>query len=125
MHELKRIQSRLSYQLGRLSSTLVNVASATKASEASGSEKMFLLGQAGKLAENETFEEMERERRIDELHQKKRQAKIQEEFGADFERDSLDGSPLPPQRGYLPHHDFQSRIRGRCSGKREGWRGRW
>ncbi|GMH99781.1 hypothetical protein TrST_g1780 [Triparma strigata] len=48
MLELRRIQSKLSYQLGRLSTTLNNVATAAKASEKVGHEKAFLLGRTGR-----------------------------------------------------------------------------
>ncbi|GMH59675.1 hypothetical protein TrRE_jg8739, partial [Triparma retinervis] len=47
MLELKRIQSRLSYQLGRLSSTLGAAANAAKAETSEGAERLFLLGQTG------------------------------------------------------------------------------
>ncbi|GMH59341.1 hypothetical protein TL16_g02809 [Triparma laevis f. inornata] len=48
MLELRRIQSKLSYQLGRLSTTLNNVATAAKASEKVGHEKAFLMGRTGR-----------------------------------------------------------------------------
>ena len=86
-------------QLGRLSCTLTNVATASKAAESEGNEKLFLMGQTSGYSSPPR----ELRRPVVEATEEDR-----------FERDSLDG-----ETDFMRQREFVQKFRG-DGGKREG-----